>query len=120
MTSKTKTASLIGLAALATLTLGTATAFAEQHDDRQELQRLESSKMSLAQAVQAAEAEYKGKAVSASLDMKQPSTTFVVEVMSANGTKSVWVDTETGKLTALVTGADEEGDNEGNGEEDAD
>jgi len=118
MPSRKKTASLIGLAALATLSLGTATAFAAQQDDAQELQRLESSKMSLAQAVQAAESAYKGRAVSASLDMKQASTTFVVEIMNAGGSQSVSVDTETGKLTALQT-KDENEDSE-NGAEDAD
>lgn len=117
MPSKKKS-TLIGLAALATLGLGTAAAFAEGHDDKQELQRLESSKMSLAQAVQAAETEFKGKAVSASLDMKQPDTTFVVEVMSANGSQSVAVDTETGKLTALQIKDD--GEDGENGAEDAD
>lgn len=86
MLSKKKTAPLIGLAALAALaTLGLGTAFAAQQDDSQELQRLESSKISLAQAVQAAESEYKGKAVSASLDMKQASPAFVVEIMNARG-----------------------------------
>lgn len=118
MPSKKKSASLIGLAALATLGIGSAAAFAEGHDDKQEFQRLESSRMSLAQAVQAAETEYKGKAVSASLDMKQPNTTFVVEVMSAGGSRSVSVDTETGKLTALKIKDD--GEDGENGAEDAD
>lgn len=118
MPSKKKTASLIGLAALATLSLGNATAFAAQQDDGQELQRLESSKMSLAQAVQAAETEYKGKAVSASLDMKQSSMTFLVELISASGSQSVGVDSETGKLTVLkANDVHEDGEN---GAEDAD
>lgn len=56
MPSKKKSTALIGLAALATLGLGGASAFAEQQDDAQELQRLETSKMSLAEAVQAAAA----------------------------------------------------------------
>lgn len=99
-------------------TLGLGTAFAAQQNDGQELQRLESSKMSLAQAVQAAETEYKGKAVSASLDMKQSTPAFVVEVMSASGSQSVLVDAETGKLTALQTKDDNEGGE--NGAEDAD
>lgn len=116
MPSKRKTAPLIGLAALATLGLGTAVA--AQQDDRQELQRLESSKMSLAEAVQTAETAFKGRAVSASLDMKQTGPAFVVEVMNASGSRSVLVDTETGKLTALQT-RDENEDNE-NGVEDAD
>lgn len=82
------------------------------------LGRFESPKMSLSQAVQAAETEFKGKAVSASLDMKQPNTTFVVEVMSAGGSQSVSVDSETGKLTALKT---KDGGEDGeNGAEDAD
>ena len=106
MLSKKKTAPLIGLAALATLGLGTA--FAAQQDDGQELQRLESSKMSLAQAVQAAETEYKGKASSASLDMKQATPAFVVEVMNTSGSQTVLVDTETGKLTAIQTKDDSE------------
>ena len=116
MPSRKKTTPLIGLAALATLGLGTA--YAAQQDDGQELQRLEASKMSLAQAVQAAETEYKGKAVSASLDMKQATPAFLVEVMNASGSQTVLVDTETGKLTAIQI-KDENEDGE-NGVEDAD
>lgn len=116
MPSKKKSATLIGLAALATLSLAGVSAVAEQRDDAQELQRLESSRMSLAEAIQVAEKQFNGKAVSASLDMKQATTTFVVEIMSAKGSQSVAVDTETGKL-AIVQMKD--GENE-NGAEDAD
>ncbi|ULJ72272.1 PepSY domain-containing protein [Rhizobium gallicum] len=87
----------IGLAASA----ASGPAFAaEQHagqDDGAEYGKLAASKITLSQAIDAAEKKFGGKAVNAALDNEQASAAFEVELMTDKGSQTVAVDGATGE-----------------------
>ena len=106
----------IGLAAPAMVKPLMAAEQQNGQDDGAEYAKLSGTKLSLADAVAAAEKQFGGKAVNAALDNEQASTTFEVELMTESGSQTVAVDGQTGKVKHVADTAD--GEN-GNGTEDA-
>ncbi len=79
-------------------------------DDAAEFGRLGSARQTLADAIGAAEKNVGGKAVNAGLEGGQNPAIFEVEVMTADGSKTVSVDGQSG---AVSTVADKQDDGEG-------
>jgi len=65
-------------------------------DDAVEFAKLGGAKVSLSEAIAAAEQKFGGKAVNAALDNEQTTPTFEIELMSASGSQTVSVDGQTG------------------------
>ena len=79
----------------------------ESKDDAREAQILAGARISLAQAVQAAEAQTGMKAAEAEIDDEGGQAYFEVSVGQGSQEKSVLVDTQTGKVAKVVADADE-------------
>lgn len=79
-------------------------------DDAAEFSRLGSAKLTLADAIGAAEQNVGGQAVNAGLEGGKGPTIFEVEVMTADGSKTVSVDGLSGAVSAV---ADKQDDGEG-------
>ncbi len=81
-----------------------------------ETQALMNAKISIADAIKAAEAEGKGKAVDSGLNDENGEISYQVEVVAQDGKRTdVFVDLQTGKVLrmAVADAAEEGGDNEG-------
>lgn len=76
-------------------------------EDAREAQILAGARISLAQAVQAAEAQTGMKAAEAEADDEGGQAYFEVSVGQGSEEKSVLVDTQTGKVAKVVADADE-------------
>ncbi|MDQ0318452.1 putative membrane protein YkoI [Pararhizobium capsulatum DSM 1112] len=74
----------------------------DKKDDASEFAKLNAAKISLSEAVAAAEKANGGKAVNAALDNEQADAVFEVELMTADGSKSVSVDAMTGKVSQIA------------------
>lgn len=75
-------------------------------DDAAEYAKLGGAKLSLADAVAAAEKQFGGKAVNASLDNEQASAAFEVELMTDTGSQTVAVDGQTGEVKHVTDSGD--------------
>jgi uncharacterized membrane protein YkoI len=114
----TAMAALVAVGTVAPLTVFPAALAAEQTngaDDAAEFAKLNGAKLNLADAILAAEKEIGGKAVNAALDNEQTDAVFEVELMTADGSKSVSVDAMTGKVNPV----DDDAKGENGGENDA-
>lgn len=107
-----RTLSAAMIAAFALSGTGSTLAFAAGQDDSHEYARLEAAKVSLSDAIAAAEKAFGGKAVSAALDQEQAEPAYEVELMTADGSKAVAVNGLTGQA-AVATDTHDGGDNEG-------
>ncbi|WP_320202016.1 MULTISPECIES: PepSY domain-containing protein [Agrobacterium] len=81
-------------------------------DDAAEFSRIKSAKLTLGDAIQAAERDGGGKAVNAWLEGEHDTAAFEVEVMTADGSKTVSVDGRSGVVKPIAD--DAQGDGEGN------
>lgn len=104
------------------LALGLAVpAFAENNVN--ETQALMNAKISIADAIRAAEAEVNGKAIDSGLNDGNGDVSYQVEVVAPNGKRTdVFVDLQTGKVLKMAAADDDEkgenGENDGNNEND--
>lgn len=89
-----------GAIGLAMPTFGQAADQQNGKDDTAEYSKLSGAKISLSQAVDAAEKKFGGKAVNAALDNEQASAAFEVELMTDKGSQTVAVDGVSGEPTA--------------------
>lgn len=105
----------LSAAIIAASVLGSTAAFAANADDSQEYARLQSAKITLSKAVDAAEKAFGGKAVNAALDHEQASPTYEVELMTADGSKTIAVNGLTGEAT-VATDTHDGNDNDGDGD----
>ncbi|UHS59906.1 PepSY domain-containing protein [Agrobacterium vaccinii] len=83
-------------------------------DDAAEFSRIKSAELTLADAIQAAERGGGGKAVNAWLEGEHDTAAFEVEVMTADGSKTVSVDGRSGVVKPIADDAQGDGDGEGN------
>jgi len=72
-----------------------------EQTDAMEMAALQSAKVSLAEAVAAAEKDVGGKAIDAGFETEKGQQGYEVEVMSANGSQTVLVDAQTGAVTKM-------------------
>lgn len=110
----TAMAAIVAVGTVVPLTVLPAAQAAEQKDgtdDAAEFAKLNGAKLNLADAVLAAEKSMGGKAVNAALDNEQADAVFEVELMTAEGSKSVSVDALTGKVNSVAD--DTKGENGG-------
>lgn len=85
----------------------------EQNDEQQEAQVLAGARISLAQAVQAAEARTGMKASEAGVDDESGQPYFEVSVGQGQQEQTVLVDTQTGQVAKIAADAEEgEDDND--------
>lgn len=94
-------------AILAASTAGVAVA-KEAHDDEDDAAALAHAKISLTQAIAAAEQQAGGKAVGAGVDNENGTVRIAVEIADGQGTKTLLVDPQTGQVTASHDGGDHE------------
>lgn len=85
----------------------------EQNDDQQEAQLLTGARISLAQAVQAAEARTGMKASEAGIDDETGQPYFEVSVGQGQQERTVLVDTQTGQVAKIAADAEEGEDDDG-------
>ena len=105
---------LLPLAVVALLAggvLGT-TARADQAAGLSDAALIAAAKISLAQAIVAAEQHSNGHAVGAGIDNQNGTVQFAVEVATGLGTQTVLVDPNTGSVTAVQAGSDQGSDGE--------
>ena len=115
---------LVAAIFLVPLTIGLAVpAFAEENAESgegqvNETQALMNAKISIADAIRAAEIESKGKAVDSGLNDENGTVSYQVEVLMADGKRiDVFVDLETGKVLKMAAADVDEGDQQAeNGE----
>ena len=110
----TAMAAIIAVGTFAPLTVLPAAMAAEHQngaDDSAEFAKLNGAKLNLADTIGAAEKSIGGKAVNAALDNEQADAVFEVELMTADGSKSVSVDAMTGKVNPVAD--DAKGENGG-------
>lgn len=88
--------------------LGFAQAKDESDRDRRDLAAISAMKVTLPQAIAAAEQQTGGRAVGADLSHDQGATRIAVEVAGPQGVKTVLVDGQTGQVTAMQDGQDGE------------
>ncbi len=79
-------------------------------DDAAEYSKLSGAKISLSQAVDAAERKFGGKAVNAALDNEQASAAFEIELMTEKGSQTVAVDGVTGEAATVSDQQDNGGE----------
>ena len=98
-------------------------AFAESHAEGSEVQidetqAIMNAKISIADAIRAAEAEGKGKAVDSGLNDENGVVSYQVEVVAADGRRTdVFVDLQTGKVIKTADAGADEGDEQAEGGE---
>lgn len=85
----------------------------EQKDDQQEAQALAGARISLAQAVQLAEARTGMKASEAGIDDESGRPYFEVSVGHGQQERTVLVDTQTGEIAKIAADAEEGEDDDG-------
>jgi uncharacterized membrane protein YkoI len=110
---KTAMAAMLAASAIGLAVPVTSQAADQQNgkDDAAEYSKLADAKITLLQAVDAAEKKFGGKAVNAALDNEQASAAFEVELMTDKGSQTVAVDGVSGEATAAP-------DQQDNGSED--
>lgn len=79
----------------------------ERGEDARELTTLKNARISLAQAVTAAEAHTGLKAMEAGIDDEGRGAFYEVSVVDGTGEKTVLVDTQSGKVTSVVADPEE-------------
>lgn len=84
----------------------------ERGEDARELAALRNARVSLAQAVTAAEAQTGLKAMEAGIDDEGRGALYEVSVADGTAEKTVLVDTQSGKVTSVVADAEEAEDND--------
>ncbi len=95
------------------LVLAPTLALADEHDDRAGLSAFGNAKVSLPQAIAAAEQELSGKAFRADLEDQNGKLLYEVAVLKDGTAHKVKVNAELGKILASATEAqDREGDGE--------
>jgi uncharacterized membrane protein YkoI len=100
-------ASGAGLAYAASIAPGERSERQERNDDRREASVLANARISLAQAVQAAEARTGMKASEAGIDDESDRPYFEVSVGQGRQEQTVLVDTQTGQVAQVAADADE-------------
>ena len=102
--------------AFATLLAVAAAAGAAQAQDRDQNARdiaaLANMKVTLPQAIAAAEQQAGGRAVSADVSRAQGTPRIAVEVVGPQGVKTLLVDAQTGQVTATQDGGQDDGDDD--------
>lgn len=84
----------------------------DRAEDARELATLRGARVSLAQAVTAAEARTGLKAMEAGIDDEGRGALYEVSVADGTGEKTVLVDTQSGKVTSVVADAEGAGEQE--------
>lgn len=84
----------------------------DRAEDAREATTLRGARISLAQAVTAAEAQTGLKAMEAGIDDEGRGALFEVSMADGAGEKTVLVDTQSGKVTSVVADAEEAGEQE--------
>lgn len=102
-----------GLAYASSAGAGEKSEASEQGDEQQEAQLLAGARISLAQAVQAAEARTGMKAHEAGIDEEGGQPYFEVSVGQGQQEQDVLVDTRTGQVTKVVADSEEGEDEDG-------
>jgi uncharacterized membrane protein YkoI len=74
-------------------------------DDRAKFAKLNGAKLNLADAILAAEKAMDDKVVNVALDVEQAEAVSEVELMTADGSKSVSVDAMTGRVNPVADDA---------------
>jgi uncharacterized membrane protein YkoI len=114
--SQTMNIKRIASLAFATLLAVAAAAGAAQAQDRDQNARdiaaLANMKVTLPQAIAAAEQQAGGRAVSADVSRAQGTTRIAVEVVGPQGVKTLLVDAQTGQVTATQDGGQDDGDDD--------
>jgi uncharacterized membrane protein YkoI len=96
-------------------------AYAGTDDRAAELNALRIAKISLTQAITAAEQKAGGKAVNADVDNENGVMSYSVDVLKGNAVQKVLVDVNTGEITKMMPAEnDAEQSNEQNGQESGD
>jgi len=93
-------AGLVGAGAIA------GTAVAADRDGDKEANALQGAKVSLIQAITAAEQQTGGRAYDAGVDVKSGQTRIVVETNGPNGVQTVAVDAQSGQVVASHSGGE--------------
>ena len=88
--------------------LGIAQAKDQREGDRRDIAAISAMKVTLPQAIAAAEQQTGGRAVGADVSHDQGATRIAVEVAGPQGIKTVLVDGQTGQVTAMADGQDGE------------
>lgn len=118
----TNSRKLIAMAAGALLIVAGGRVFAAEkhgHGDQDDLATLAKSRVTLADAVAAAERQTGGRAMEAAVEEENGAAVFEVKVASNNAVQKVVVDAQSGKVLKVGPSADGHGGN-GDGEEDDD
>ncbi len=76
-------------------------------EDARELATLNNARVSLAQAVTAAEAQTGLKAIEAGIDDEGRGALYEISVIDGTGERTVLVDTQSGRVTQVVADAEE-------------
>lgn len=113
MTSKLRM-STAAAALLITAIAASATVRAEESESEMSLSALSSAKVTLVQAIQAAEAKSGGKAYDAALKTEDGAPVYLVEVFSSDKVQKVEVDTQSGEVKKVeMISEDMDGDGDG-------
>jgi uncharacterized membrane protein YkoI len=101
----------VALAALTAVGSTGGVAYAgDQADERQAAQALADSKISLSQAIAAAEQQTGGKAVGADLENEHGTVHIAVEIASKQGVKTVLIDPQSGQVVGTKTQHEHDGE----------
>jgi uncharacterized membrane protein YkoI len=105
---------IVPIAMAAVIAVGSTVGVAHAANDKrggegaQERATIVSAKISLAQAIAAAEQQAGGKAIDAGLENENGTMAFAIEVAKDNVVQKVLVDLQTGKVLKVVAADDEE------------
>lgn len=83
-----------------------------QGEDKRDAAMLAGMKVTLTQAIATAEQQSGGHAVGADIGQEKGVTQIAVEVVGPQGTKTLMVDAQTGKVTATHDGGQDTEDND--------
>jgi len=107
---------IVPIAMAAVIAVGTTVGVAYAANDKrggegaQELATVVSAKISLAQAIAAAEQQTGGKAIDAGLENENGTMAFAIEVAKDNTVQKVLVDLQTGKVLKVGASENERGE----------
>ena len=101
-TSKIKTLTVISVIGLLAVAAAAAFAFATQNGDRDEVANLAGAKLTLSDAINYAQSEVPGNALSAVLANEGDPLSYKVEVVQLGKTRQVLVDAQTGRVISNV------------------
>lgn len=114
---------LVVAAGLAAAGIGTAVAqnnatpaAQTEQTDAMELAALDAAKISLPEAIAAAEKNGAGKAVDAGFENEDGKAGYEVEVLGANGSQTLFVDAQTGAVTQVAADEQQDDDSDEGGE----